>query len=464
MSDNKNKLSHDELSSILNRFKIKKDNKDEKRKSVETNQVLPQDKSSLCSFSDLPSYKQLKLQLKAAKTTGIKKPYFMVHDGASGSVTKVGDRELLNFSTYNYLGLNGDPRINEAVLNAAMRYGTSAGASRLVAGEHPIHNELEKALAEHYGTESAIAMVSGYATNVTTIATLFGVNDVIFVDKLCHNSIMTGANDSGAVRIAFSHNDPQSLEKLLIENRNRHQRALIVTEGLFSMDGNIAKLKELVDLKRRYNAFLMVDEAHSLGCIGEHGFGCQEYFKLSPSDVDIWMGTLSKSLCACGGFIAGNKELIEILKYKASGFVYSVGLSPVLAAASLEALNLLHKEPWRTQKLQENGMFALKKACELGLNTGLAEGTSILPIIIGSSLNAAALSNLLVENGVCVLPIVYPVVPESSARLRFFISASHSKEQIENALSLTAKLIPQVKEREHYFIERASILKQEILQ
>lgn len=472
MTELKNKLSETQLRSILERFNQQQRSAGAAEYSAENvaasgrtdRDAAVLSDPALSSFADLPAYKQLQLQLKAAESTGIKRPYFMLHEGAAKDVTSVGGRTLLNFSTYDYLGLNADPRVNAAAAAAAERYGTSAGASRLVAGERPVHRELERALAEHYHTGDCVVMVSGYAANVTTIASLFGPQDVIFADKLCHNSIMTGAQDSGAVRITYAHNDPAALEELLKTNRARHQRALIVTEGVFSMDGNIAKLDALIELKHRYNAFLMVDEAHALGCIGEHGFGSIEYFGADAADVDIWMGTLSKSLCTCGGFIAGAHELIELLKYKASGFVYSVGISPVLAAASLKALELLHTESWRSRRLQDNCRFALGCARKLGLNTGLADGTAVLPVIIGSSLTAASLSNLLVDEGVCVLPIVYPVVPESSARLRFFFSERHSHEQIDKALRLTAKLLPEAKSREQGFIERAQQLKAQILQ
>ncbi len=406
------------------------------------------------SFADFSAYRQLKVQLKVAASTGIAVPYFMLHQGLAKDLTEVDGRQLLNFSTYDYLGLNGDVRVNAAAAAAAERYGTSASASRLVAGERPVHRELEQALAQHYQTDDCVAMVSGYAANVTTIASLFGPQDVIFADELCHNSIMTGAKDSRAVRLIYPHNDMAALRQLLISNRSRHKRALIVTEGVFSMDGNIAPLSELTELKEEFNAFLMVDEAHALGCIGSTGAGSFEYAGIDPRRVDIWMGTLSKTLCTCGGFIAGEKALIELLKYKAPGFVYSVGLSPVLAAASLKALDLMHTESWRTQRLQENGKFALECARSLGLNTGLAEGTEILPVVVGSSMRAAFLSNLLLDAGVCVLPIIYPVVSEGAARLRFFLSASHSKEQIAHALELTAKLLPQARAREAQFVTK----------
>ena len=395
------------------------------------------------SFEELPAYKRLEVQLKVGKATGVTQPFFMVHEGCAHATTVVDGRTLLNFSTYDYLGLNGDPRVNAAAVAAMERYGTSASASRLVAGERPVHRELEKALAAHYGTEDALVFVSGYATNVTVIATLFDRGDIIFEDALVHNSIVTGAVSSGATRVAVPHNDVTALERLLKERRHRHRRAIIVTEGVFSMDGNCARLKELIALKKRYGCFLMVDEAHALGVTGKTGRGSFEREGIDPAEVDIWMGTLSKTLCTCGGYIAGAKALVMLLRYTAPAFVYSVGLSPALAAASLKALELLHAETWRVHKLQENARYALDTARALGLNTGLAEGTSILPILVGSSLKAAFLSNLLMERGVCALPVIHPVVPEGEARLRLFLSAAHDREHLKSALKTIAACLPE---------------------
>lgn len=416
--------------------------------------VNPGSSKVSCSFEDFPAYKQLQIQLRVAQRTGIGVPYFMLHQGLAKEYTEADGKRLLNFSTYDYLGLNGDSRLTQAATQAALRYGTSASASRLVAGERPVHRELEVALAEHYGTEDCVVMVSGYACNATTIASLFGPGDVIYADRLSHSSIMNGAKDSMAARLIYQHNDMQALRQLLETTRVRHNRALIVTEGVFSMDGNIAALRELIALKREFNCFLMVDEAHALGCIGATGAGSGEYWHVAPQDVDIWMGTLSKTLCTCGGYIAGNKALITLLKYKAPGFVYSVGMSPVLAAASLEALKLMHAETWRTEKLQENCSFAFRRAQELGLDTGKAEGTAILPVITGSSMKAGFLSSLLLEHGVCALPIIYPVVSENSARIRLFLSASHSKEHLKQALTLIASLLPEAEQKERQFISK----------
>lgn len=448
------KLTNRNIEDLISKFKAKEQ---ESFVNID-NDLKPQQRKyeeRFLSFEGLPAYKQLKLQFKVAQNTGIKLPYFVEHDAMAKDVTNIAGKQYLNFSSYDYLGLNGDPRINAAVTEAANRYGTSAGASRLVAGERPIHRKLEKALAEHYGQEAALAFVSGYATNVTTIATLFGSEDVIFVDKLAHNSLMTGALSSGAHRIVYPHNDISALKKLLSIHRDRYQRALIVTEGIFSMDGNFAPLPELIALKQEFGAFLMVDEAHALGVAGVHGFGSFDHFKIDPKEVDIWMGTLSKSLCSCGGYIAGSSVLIELLKYKASAFVYSVALAPVLAAAALETLNLLHTEKHRVEKLQENCSFALQKAKELNLNTGLAQGTAILPLIVGSSLQAVFLSNLIYEQGVCALPIIYPVVEEGAARLRLFLSASHSHEEILRALTIIKECSKKAEFMEQDFIEHS---------
>ena len=399
------------------------------------------------SLEELPAYKRLQVQLKVGRATGVSQPFFMVHEGTAHATTVIDGREYLNFSTYDYLGLNGDPRINAAVCKAMERYGTSASASRLVAGERPVHRELEKALAAHYGAEDALVFVSGYATNVTVIATLFEKGDIIFEDALVHNSIVTGAVSSGATRVAVPHNDIEALERLLKERRHLHRRALIVTEGVFSMDGNCARLKELIALKKRYGCFLMVDEAHALGVTGKTGSGSFERAGVNPKEVEIWMGTLSKTLCTCGGYIAGATALTELLRYTAPAFVYSVGLSPALAAASLKALELVHEEPWRVRKLQDNALYALKRAQALGFDTGYAEGTAILPVIVGSSLKAAYLSNLLMERGMCALPVIHPVVPEGEARVRLFLSAAHAKEHLDTALTTIAACLPLASEK-----------------
>jgi 8-amino-7-oxononanoate synthase len=241
-------------------------------------------------------------------------PYFRFHQGLVRDTTRIGDREYISFSNYNYLGLSGHPALKAAVADALDRYGTSVSASRIVGGERPIHIELEGALAELLDTEACLAFVSGHGTNVTTIAHLFGPKDLILHDKLVHNSIQMGALLSGARRIAFRHNDWRMLDDLLHRHRRHYERVVVILEGVYSMDGDFPDLPRFVELRERHKVFLMIDEAHSLGVLGERGRGIREHFGLSGSDVDIWMGTLSKSLASCGGYIAGSRSCVSALR------------------------------------------------------------------------------------------------------------------------------------------------------
>ena len=266
-------------------------------------------------------------------------------------------------------------------------------ASRIVGGERPIHIELEGALAELLDTEACLAFVSGHGTNVTTIAHLFGPKDLILHDKLVHNSIQMGALLSGARRIAFRHNDWQMLDDLLQRHRRHYERVVVILEGVYSMDGDFPDLPRFVELRERHKVFLMIDEAHSLGVLGARGRGIREHFGLSGSDVDIWMGTLSKSLASCGGYIAGSRALILNLKFNAPGFVFSVGLSPANAAAALAALQVMAAEPERVAELRQRAGLFLALARERQLPTGSSKGVSVVPLIVGDTKRCVALTN-----------------------------------------------------------------------
>ena len=394
-----------------------------------------------CRFDKFPGYEKVAIPQAAARKLGIENPYFKIHDGVADATTMIGGKRYINFSSYNYLGLSGDARVNQAAKDAIDRYGTSASASRLVAGERPIQRELEEAIAGLYEVNDCIVFVSGHATNVTTISTLFGPKDLIVHDSLIHNSIIEGIKLSGASRRAFDHNDPGSLERILAEIRVNFERTLVVIEGLYGMDGDTPDLPRFVDIKNRYKTFLMVDEAHSLGVLGKSGRGIREQFNLPGSAVDIWMGTLSKSLAGCGGYIAGEKALVEHLKYAAPGFVYSVGIAPPVAAASLAAIRIMLDEPQRVNGLQERAGFFLDQARKMGIDTGMSEGFSVIPAIIGSSLKATKMSQCLFKQGINVQPIIYPAVEERAARLRFFVSFMHTQEQIKIAVSAFSRLI-----------------------
>ncbi|MBL6459329.1 aminotransferase class I/II-fold pyridoxal phosphate-dependent enzyme [Belnapia sp. T6] len=389
-------------------------------------------------LSTLPGMRDFETMREAGAALGIESPYFRPHDGVAGGRSSIGGRGVINFASYNYLGLNGDPRVAAAAKAAIDRHGVSASASRLASGERPLHGALEAALAAHHGAEACLALVSGHATNVTVIGHLLGPRDLILHDRLIHNSVAEGARLSGARRIAFAHNDWQAAEGELAAHRRRHGRALIVIEGHYSMDGDLPDLPRFAALARRHDALLMVDEAHSIGVLGATGRGIAEQCGADPGLVDIWMGTLSKTLSSCGGYIAGRQRLVDWLRHTAPGFVYSVGLAPPLAASALESLRILGAEPWRVAKLQANAALFLRLAREAGFDTGSSAGLGIVPIILGSSVAAARLAAAAFEAGVNVQPILFPVVPEGSARLRFFLSSEHSAEEIERTVAILA--------------------------
>ena len=382
-----------------------------------------------------PGYQKLRTLNAGAAKFGLENPFFKVHDGAAGALTSIEGLRYINFASYNYLGLSGHPHVGRAAKAAVDRYGTSVSASRMVAGERPLHRELERAIAEVYGTDDALVFVSGHATNVTVISHLFGPKDLVLHDALIHNSVFQGALLSGAHRLPFPHNDWVALDNILKNQRHHFERVLVVVEGVYSMDGDYPDLPAFLDVKRRHRAFLMVDEAHSFGVMGARGLGIREHFGLSGGDVDIWMGTLSKTLAGCGGFIAGETALVEHLRCVAPGFLYSVGMSPPVAAACLAALECLLREPERVRRLQKRGRFFLDRAKAAGIDTGTSAGLAITPAITGSSLKAAQLSSALFKRGINVQPIIYPAVQEKSARLRFFICCDHSEEQINATIS-----------------------------
>jgi 8-amino-7-oxononanoate synthase len=395
-------------------------------------------------FAKMPEYVKLKQTMNLLASTGVPNPYFRVHDSVTRDTTVIAGRSMINFSSYNYLGMSGDPAVSQAAKDAIDQFGTSVSASRLVSGEKNVHRQLERGIAEFIGTDDAIVFVGGHATNETTIGHLFGPGDLILHDELAHNSIIQGAILSGARRRPFPHNDWEALDAVLAEVRHEYRRVLVVIEGVYSMDGDFPDMPHFVGVKRRHKAFLMVDEAHSIGTMGPHGRGISEHFDLDPAEVDLWMGTLSKSFGSCGGYIAGCRELIEYLKYTAPGFVYSVGLSPSNAAAALASLRLLEKDPERVARLQARAKLFLQLANDQGLNTGLSNNTPVVPVIIGNSLHALQLSRQLFERGINVQPILYPAVEEKAARLRFFITALHTEEQIRKTVAMVAEELAKI--------------------
>jgi 8-amino-7-oxononanoate synthase len=399
------------------------------------------------SFATLPGYDELRLFRSIGQKFGVDNPYFRLHDARAGSQTRIAGKLILNFSSYDYLGLNEHPDVVQAAKAAIDRYGISASASRHVAGERPVHRALEHALADHYGVEDCLVLVSGYATNLGVIGHLVGSKDLLVHDALSHNSIVMGGTLSGAARRSFAHNDLDSLDQMLAATRNKFERALIVVEGHYSMDGDYPDLPRLLEIKTRHDAWLMVDEAHSLGVLGRRGYGIAEHFGVDPRRVDIWMGTLSKTLAGCGGYIAGCKELVDYLRLTVGVFVFSVGMPPVIAASAHKALEVLHREPERVARLQHNAAYFCSHAKARGLDLGTAAGTAVCPVMVGDSLPTVVLSQRLLERGVNALPVTHPAVPAKSSRLRFFVTAMHTRTQIETAIDVTAEELANVRER-----------------
>lgn len=410
-------------------------NSEEKQEKHEFEEVKPE----YYRIELFPKYRQLQQQLGEIRELGIDNPFFIPQERINNNTASIAGRELLNFATYNYLGMCGDPAVSLAAKNAIDLYGTSVSASRLLSGEKPLHGELETEIADFIGVEDSIVYVGGHATNVTTISHLFGQNDLILHDALSHNSIFHGCLLSGATVIAFPHNDWESLDRILSDRRHRYQKVLIAIEGVYSTDGDIPDLPQFVEVKKRHKAFLLVDEAHSIGTAGKTGRGISEYFGIDPMEVELWMGTLSKSFASCGGYIAGSRALVEYLKYTAPGFVYSAGISPPDAASALAALRVLKAEPERVARLRERSELFLRLAGDRDLNTGPSKDSPVVPIIVGESMKSVQLSHNLFQRGINVPFMFYPSVPQNAARLRFFITCNHTEEQINFAVETVAE-------------------------
>ncbi|MDX0806640.1 aminotransferase class I/II-fold pyridoxal phosphate-dependent enzyme [Sinorhizobium medicae] len=451
MSDGKGqtfpKMNSTLKESLLDRMRNTHQSSERNRMARSERELPPAPRREQARFEDLPEYKQVLTQKIASEQLGIANPFYRAHQTAAGATTMIDGRKLINFASYDYLGLNRHAHVLERARDTIADFGISASASRLVAGERPQHVELEDKIAQFYGVDAAVCFVSGYLTNVAAISCLMGPKDLVIHDEFIHNSALAGIKLSGATRRFFKHNDTADLEHVLRTVAGDYRRILVIVEGIYSMDGDVANLPALLKLRAEYGFWLMVDEAHSLGVLGRHGRGLAEHFAVDPHEVDIWMGTLSKTTSSCGGYIAGSAALAAVLKASAGGFVYSVGLAPVLAASAVASLDILAREPERTAAVRRNGSLFLKLAKEAGLDTGLSGGFSVVPVIVGDSLRAVQLSNDLLAAGVNVLPIIHPAVPEGLARLRFFITCDHTDEQIRRTVALTAERLKDLTDR-----------------
>ncbi len=355
-----------------------------------------------------------------------------------GAWLVVDGKKVLNFCSNNYLGLANHPRLTQAAREAIDRYGVGPGAVRTIAGTMSLHLELEKRLAAFKGVEAAITFQSGFNANLATIPALVGKEDVIFSDELNHASIIDGCRLSRARIVRYAHNDVADLERVIRENEGSYRRALIVTDGVFSMDGDIAPLDKIYEVARAHDLLLMVDDAHGEGVLGRGGRGIVDHFDLHGK-VDIEVGTLSKAFGVVGGVVAGKAEIIEWLRQRGRPFLFSSAMTVPDTAACIAAVDLLEESTDLVDKLWDNARFFKAEMKALGFDTGHSV-TPITPIMLGEAPLAQEFSRKLYENGVFATAIGYPTVPKGKARIRVMISAAHEKEDLEQGLEAFAKV------------------------
>ena len=388
-------------------------------------------------FDLFPEYKEYTTMKWYYEKQKFPQNLFQPHVGGSDATVMMHDREYINYSTYNYLALGFDDRVKQAAMKAVADFGVGTGSGRSITGEIDIHSTFEKEICDVLGTEDAVLSVGGYSTNAFTIGYLCRNQDLILYDELIHNSALIGCKITGARRIAFPHNDYESLEQLLKTHRGNFERVFILVEGVYSMDGDIPDIPRFIEIKKKYQALLMVDEAHSLGVIGKRGMGVTDYFNISGSEIDILFGSLSKSFGTCGGFVAGPKPLVAMLKYYAPGvLLYGASPTPANAAAALEALRVMLAEPERSLRLQQNAAYFIEMAQASGLDTYNSRNSGVVPIMMRDSELALWMSVHLFEDGICTYPMMYPIVPKNKCRLRFFINTNHTKEQIDHTIDV----------------------------
>ncbi|MCR4425952.1 MAG: pyridoxal phosphate-dependent aminotransferase family protein [Firmicutes bacterium] len=364
--------------------------------------------------------------------------YLQQIDALNGGQVTIGGRRMVMFSSYSYLGLLRHPKIQQRAREAVDDFGTGTHGVRVLAGTTRLHTECERKIADFLGTEDAIAYSSGYVANLSTISTLLGRQDVVITDKLSHASIIDGCLLSNAEFQRFKHNDLEDLKRLLEAGKQKYEGMLVIVDAVYSMDGDVCPLPDLVELCRSYGAWLMVDEAHSLGVLGETGHGILEYFGMSTDDVELLSGSLSKTIPAVGGFVAGRADVIRFLKHNARAFVFSAALPPAAVAAVTASLELIEEEKWRLEAVRKNIRRFVSGLNEMGYDT-LNTQSCVIPIIIGQPEPTLELTSKLHRDGMFVSPILHPAVPQNTCRLRANVTAAHTNEDIDFALGLLEK-------------------------
>ncbi len=380
--------------------------------------------------------------LKGLKDQGIYRK-LSVLEGPSGPRSMINGKEVVNLSSNNYLGLANDPRMKKAALEAIGKWGVGTGAVRTIIGNMTIHEELEKKLAEFKHVEAVLAFQSGFTANAGTIPAVVDKGDIIISDELNHASIIDGCRLSRADVIRYKHSDMEDLERVINGVKDNYNTKLIITDGIFSMDGDIAKLPQIVGLAEKYECLTYVDDAHASGVLGKSGRGSADHFGLHGR-VDVQIGTLSKAIGVVGGYVAGNRNLIEWLNHRGRPFLFSTASPPSVAAACLEAINILSESSELTDRLWDNAYYLKAGLNNLGFNTGKSE-TPITPVITGNDKKAIELSKRLFDEGVFAQSIVFPTVAKDGARVRTIVTAAHSKKDLDEAITAFQKVGKELK-------------------
>jgi 8-amino-7-oxononanoate synthase len=393
-------------------------------------------------LSDHPGIAEIRTMLEFAKEQSLDSNmgFFVPQRKIGNGLAFTQGKEMINFSSYDYLGLGDIIEIREEAREAISKYGTSLSATRTVGGEIDLYEELESEIADFVGTEAALLFVSGYLTNLAFLGYVVGQNDLVLHDDLSHNSMINGIRLSWAKRLSFKHNDPDHLDSMLKQYRNTAEVCLIAIEGVYSMDGDIARLPEILEVARRYNCDIFIDEAHSFGVIGSKGRGILDHYNIPHESDIVLMNTVSKSLASVGGFIASEKPLLDAVRYQAPGAsLYCAPMPPAQTAATLAAVRTLKAHPELPARARDRAQLFKDELVKYGLDTGLANGSAVVPVLTGSSYTAVKLSSMLRERNIIAYSVFYPVVPDNLARVRFFISAAHREDDLIKTAAVVAE-------------------------
>lgn len=363
-------------------------------------------------------------------------PYFRAIESDQDTVVTMNGKKVLMFGSNSYLGLTNHPYIKEAAQKAIAKYGTGCAGSRFLNGTLDIHIQLEERLAELVGKDQALCYSTGFQVNVGVVSALTGRKDYILLDELDHASLIEGSRLSFSKVMKYAHNNMHSLENKL-KKCEPNSVKLIVVDGIFSMEGDIVKLPEVVELARKYDASIMVDDAHSLGVIGKNGSGTASHFGLT-NEVDLIMGTFSKSFASLGGFIAADKEVINFIKHNSRSLIFSASMTPASVATVLAAIEIMEEEPERIKHLWDITNYALKGFKAMGFNTGKSE-SPIIPLFIGDDIKALKMTQMLLEDGVFINPVVSPAVPKEDSLIRYSLMATHTREQVDISIEKITK-------------------------